>query len=255
MNKSPLTTYQKLCTEFYALVQHPYSEQALRLYMNYAAQAQGPILEPMCGTGRFLIPMLQAGFDAYGFDASEHMLECFKQKFSVISDKLAPISQEFVENFSSDMRYQLIFVPYGSWGLITDLESCKKGLAIMYDHLAPGGKFVLEIETVASLPEPCGIERRGVQTKTDGSKIVLTTMTSYDPESQIFSSQCRYESIVGNQITNTEHEEFKQYLYNFDEMDKLLTNSGFIYIKKYQDHALNPAIGRNTHILIYECTK
>ncbi|MBS1987915.1 class I SAM-dependent methyltransferase [Candidatus Dependentiae bacterium] len=255
MNKPCLTTYQKLCTEFYDLIEHPYSQQALRLYMNYAAQAQGPILEPMCGTGRFLIPMLQAGFDAYGFDASEHMLDGLKQKFAALSNKPAPVWQAFVENFSSDTRYQLIFVPYGSWGLITNLENCKNGLEIMYHHLEPGGKFVLEIETVASLPQPCGIERRGVQTRADGSKIVLTTMTSYNPESQVFSSQCRYDSIIDNQITNTEHEEFKQYLYNFDEMDQLLTNAGFIHIKKYQDHALNGAIDRSTHILIYECTK
>lgn len=255
MNTHPLTTYQKLCTEFYDLVQHPYAQQALQLYMNYAAQAHGPILEPMCGTGRFLIPMLQAGYDAQGFDASEHMLECFRQKFSAISDKPAPISQEFVENFSSHQRFQLIFVPYGSWGLITDLESSIKGLAIMYHHLAPGGKLVLEIETVASLPQPCGIERVGTQTRADGSKIVLTTMTSYDAKSQIFTAQCRYESMIGNQITATENEVFKQYLYTFDEMDQLLTNAGFIYIKKYQDHHLIPASDRTTVILIYECTK
>ena len=38
-------------------------------------------------------------------------------------------------------------------------------------------------------------------------------------------------------------------------LDQLLANAGFIQIKKYQDHALNPAIDRNTHLLIYECTK
>lgn len=255
MNKPHLTTYQKLCTEFYDLVQHPYAQQALCLYMSYAAQAQGPILEPMCGTGRFLIPMLKAGYDIQGFDASEYMLECLRQKFAAISDKPAPIFQEFVENFSSDTRYQLIFVPYGSWGLITDLESCKKGLEIMYHHLASSGKFVLEIETVASLPQPCGIERRGVQTRADGSKIVLSAMTSYNQKSQIFSSFCRYESIIGNEIKAIETENFQQYLYRFDEMEELLANAGFIQIKKYQDHALNPAVDRVAHLFIYECTK
>ncbi len=255
MNKQNLATYQKLCTEFYDLVRHPYAQQALNLYMNYAKQADGPILEPMCGTGRFLIPMLQAGYDAQGFDASEYMLECFRQKFAAISDKPAPVWQEFVQNFSSHKRYQLIFVPYGSWGLITNLDDCKKGLETMHHHLAPGGKFVIEIETIASLPVPCGIERRGVQTRTDGSKIALTTMTSYDSESQIFNSLCRYESIVENNIVTTETENFQQYLYHFDEMDQLLANAGFNSIKKYQDHVLNPAIDRTTHILIYECTK
>ncbi len=36
--------------------------------------ANGPILEPMCGTGRFLLPLIEDGFDVHGFDASDHML-------------------------------------------------------------------------------------------------------------------------------------------------------------------------------------
>ena len=61
------------------------ARQALSFYMHHAQQSNGPILEPMCGSGRFLIPMLQAGLDAEGFDASPSMLDAFKQKYSSLS--------------------------------------------------------------------------------------------------------------------------------------------------------------------------
>ena len=102
MHKHNLTTYQKLCTEFYDLEQHKDGAQAVMFYTNYAQQANGPILEPMCGTGRFLIPILQLGLKAEGFDASSYMLEAFKQKYPN-----APVWQQFIEDFNMNKLYSL----------------------------------------------------------------------------------------------------------------------------------------------------
>lgn len=254
MNRPPLTTYLKLCTEFYDL-EHHQDAQDVAFYMDYACQAHGPILEPMCGTGRFLIQMLQAGFDIEGFDASPHMLNALEQKYKAITNKKPPVWQQFVQDFSSDKRYKLIFVPYGSWGLMTSLEDSKHSLAAMYHHLLPGGKFIVEIETVASVPQPCGIWRRGVHKRADGSLVAINTLTSYDPTTQIFRSICRYESIVQGAVVATETEDFLQYLHRFVEMDDLLANAGFTSIQKYQDYKKTPATDPNAPLIIYECTK
>lgn len=252
-----MKTYQKLCTEFYDLdpKEHRDGLAMWDFYLQRGLQANGPILEPMCGTGRFLIPMLEVGLDAQGFDASSYMLDALKQKYAGISSQQPPVWQQFAQDFSSDIRYQLIFVPYGSWGLITDLEDSKKCLAIMYNHVAIGGKFIIEIETVASVPQPCGIWRRGVHMRSDGSKIAINTRASYDNDSQMFQSFCRYESIVQGTIDAVETEDFKMYLYHFEEMDQLLRDVGFTIANKYQDYKLTPAVDRDAHIIIYECVK
>lgn len=255
MSNHPLTTYQKLCTEFYDLESHRNHEQALSFYMDYAQKADGPILEPMCGTGRFLIPMLQAGLDAQGFDASAHMLKALQEKYAKLSIQPAPVWQQFVQEFKSNKQYKLIFVPYGSWGLITNLDNAQKSLALMFQHLAPNGKLVLEIETIASLPTELGVWRRGVHTRADGSKIAINTLTSYDPITQLFSAHCRYESIIDNKIVATETEEFVQYHYAYNQLDQMLANAGFAQIKKYQDYAKTPEHNPDTQILIYECIK
>ncbi|MBY0353568.1 class I SAM-dependent methyltransferase [Candidatus Babeliales bacterium] len=257
MPRSELTTYKKLCTEFYDLELKHRSEtpEALAFFLDYAHRANGPILEPMCGTGRFLIPMLQAGFDVEGFDASSYMLEALKQNYAQVSNQPAPVWQEFVQDFDNKKQYKLIFVPFGSWGLISDLETAKKGLEIMYRHLAPGGKFVLEIETVASLPQPSGVWRQITNTRADGSQIALKILISYEPEKQLFKSLCRYESIVNDTVQATEEEDFYMYLYRFDEMDTLLAQAGFSHIKKYRNYQKEPATNPNTPIIFYECSK
>ncbi len=253
MERPQLKTYLKLCTEFYDLEQHPHHDQALAFYMQQAKQANGPILEPMCGTGRFLIPMLQAGLDAEGFDASEYMLDAFRQKYAQMSSQDAPIWQQFVQDLSSNKRYQLIFIPYGSLGLITNYEDLKKSLSVLYRHVAPGGKLIIEIETIESVPQPCGIWRRGVNTRLDGSKIALSFVTSYDPQSQMFTSFSRYESIINGVVDASEEENFQQYLFRIDELDQLLMDAGFANIKKYQPYDQTKAVSVDAPIIIYEC--
>ena len=115
--------------------------------------------------------------------------------------------------------------------------------------------MILEIETIASVPHPCGIWRRGTHKKTDGTIIALNTLTSYKPKTPLFQSLCRYEAIVNNQVCMTEEEIFQQYLYRFDELETLLQNSGFTNFKKYPAYDPTQTVDQNTPIIIYECTK
>ena len=45
-------------------------------------ECYGSILEPMCGTGRFLLPLFEEGFffNVHGFDASDNMLAALHTK-------------------------------------------------------------------------------------------------------------------------------------------------------------------------------
>jgi predicted RNA methylase len=254
MNKV-LKTYAKLCTEYYDLENHINHDEALAFYMDYAIDAKGLILEPMCGAGRFLIPMLQAGLQAQGFDASIYMINAFKQNYSKVSDVDAPIWQSFIEDFNNDNLYKLIFIPYGSWGLLTDQATVKKSLEIIFKHLAVGGKFVLEIETIASVPKLLGILHKKTVKRADGSKIRLSMVAHYEPVAQIFESDCKYESIIDNEVVGVEFEEFKQYLYKFDEFDQMLRDVGFKKILKFQDFKKSVPKSINAYIIIYECSK
>lgn len=250
-----MKTYSKLSTEFYDCVQHPNSDQAHSFYIHHAHQALGPVLEPMCGTGRFLIPMLQAGFDVQGFDASAYMLDALKKKYAKISLQPAPVWQQFLQDLNSDKRYQLIFIPYGSLGLITNYDDLKKSLVTLHRHLEGGGKLLLEIETIASVPGQRGGWRRDSYTRADGSELVLNFITSYQTETQIFQSRAHYESLIGGLVTETEEELFEQYLFRCDELDSLLQAFGFATIKKYPAYDSAENVDESTPIIIYECIK
>ena len=250
-----LKTYQKLCTEFYDLVDHPRHVEALAFYMQKAQFVRGPILEPMCGTGRFLIPMLQAGLDVEGFDASAAMLEALRKRCRHICAQEAPVSLQFVQHFVSKRQYDLIFIPYGSFGLITHVHDAKHSLQKLYDHLAASGRLLVEIETVASVDPSHGVWQRIVNTREDGSKIALNFCTSYHEHTQIFQSACRYELLVNDHVEVVEEELFEQYIYQWDECERVLEGIGFSHIQKYPAYDSTRPSDKDTSIIIYECIK
>lgn len=255
MERKPLTTYQALSTLFYDLELQNDTSGALAFYWSYAKSAQGMILEPMCGTGRFLVPFLQAGLAIEGFDASAHMLAALKKKCASLGLENPPVWQQFVQDFTSSKRYHLIFIPFGSWGLITNQAEAYHSLVNLYSHLAPDGKLILEIETVNSVPYPCDIWRRGIHKKDAVTTIAINTFTTYNSSTQLFSARCHYELIQNSIITQEEAEVFDQYLFRNNELDELLKTIGFRAFYKYQNYQKAEATSTTAPVLIYECIK
>ena len=79
-----------------------------------------PVLEPMCGTGLNLIPFLEAGADADGFNSSAYMLDICRKKCKSLNFK-PQLFEQYLE--AMDLRkHGFIFIPGGSFGHIYDNE-------------------------------------------------------------------------------------------------------------------------------------
>lgn len=52
-----LEAYLSLCAEVYDLSKPKAPEDVYAFYRNYTMKANSRILEPMCGNGRFLLPL------------------------------------------------------------------------------------------------------------------------------------------------------------------------------------------------------
>lgn len=151
MSQQELKSYHSLCTQFYDLVRPQPPEDAYEFYRTYVANAGGSIMEPMCGSGRFLLPLLKENFDIVGFDASEHMLNALRDKAEFHNLK-PEIWQGFVEDLNRTQRYNLIFIPSGSFGHLINYDSVKKSLQVLYDHLNDDGVLLFEAETSKIVP-------------------------------------------------------------------------------------------------------
>ena len=158
MTQQKLDSYLSLSTQFYDVIRPKPPEDAYAFYRSYVVDVNGLILEPMCGSGRFLLPLIEEGFEVHGFDASEHMLDALHTKAKV--QHLKPnVWPGFVEDLKRPEKYNLIFIPSGSFGHIIDLNSVKTALKLLYDHLNNDGILLFEAESSKSVPTQLGIWR------------------------------------------------------------------------------------------------
>ena len=253
MGQQKLDSYLSLCTQFYDLIRPQPPLDAYAFYRTYVLNAGGVVLEPMCGSGRFLLPLLQENFEVMGFDASEHMLRALHAKAKL--QHLKPeVWQGFVEDLNRAQRYNLIFIPSGSFGHIINFDSVKKALKVFYDHLNKDGILLFEAETSKIVPDQLGVWRGLVCHKPDGNLILVNRLTTY--EDSVCYSIDRYELVDRGQIVQTEIEVFNVRLYD-DPL--VLTNTlkevGFREIKmiKAFDGSINPDEGDSS--IVYECRK
>lgn len=221
MNEKMSEPYAGLCAEYYELDKPLAPEKELSYYMQHAQEAEGPILEPMCGTGRFLIPMVQKGYSIVGFDSSSHMLDVCRKKCPG-----AVVKRATFDDFKPETLFKLIFIPSGSFSLLTEPQAALQNIS---KWLAPNGKFVFDVETISESQE---VWKGNWIDKPDGSKLVLNTFSKFDPKTSINTTLCRYELWENNQITKTEVEDFRLRLYKLDELDKTLQNHGFKILNK-----------------------
>lgn len=248
-----LDTYLSLCTDVYDLSKPNAPKDAYQFYHSYAAETNGPILEPMCGTGRFLLPLAEEGFDIHGFDASNPMLK--KLHIKAAAKNLKPkVWHGFIEDLSQNDKYQLIFIPSGSFCLITENNVIENALKTIYQHLEVNGLFVFEVDTLNSVPKELGIWRGSNWQKEDGKAILFSQLTTLKDE--ICYSIGKYELMDGNKVIQTEIEEYKIRIYQ--EQNYLLNQLkkvGFKEIRLIKAFDRNASPDETDECIVYECRK
>lgn len=247
-----METYKALCTAYYELDKPNPPQDALAYYLARAAEAKGPILEPMCGTGRFLIPLLKKGYTVTGFDSSSHMLRVCQEKCK--KENLHPILRNAsFQNFETGHTYKLIFIPSGSFSLLTTPDAITQALTTVHKHLDLQGKFVFEVDTLKTLQVPQETWRCNWLYQPDGAQLVLHTFSRFDETSRVNTTLCKYELWKNNKIIQTEVENFLIRLYQVGEVDEILKNHGALTITKQVVPYTNEPSDQEAESILYEC--
>lgn len=100
----------------------------------------GPALEFAIGTGRVAIPLIRQGVDVHGIELSQPMVDQLHKK-----DPTVPVVVGDMATTSVPGEFSLVYVVWNSIGnLRTQAEQveCFRNAA---RHLAPGGRFVVEL--------------------------------------------------------------------------------------------------------------
>jgi SAM-dependent methyltransferase len=239
MDHAPQTWHYGLIARSWAEFNQPEPTE-LAYYQGIIARDGQPALDLGCGTGRLLLPLLQAGLDVDGCDISPDMLAYCREQAA--RDGLAPrLYQQAMHELDLPRTYRTIFI-CDSFGLGGQRQHDAEALRRCHRHLAPGGVLVFSLELPYSnagnwanwLPEerrhnprpwPASGERRRLA---DGDELELRVrLVDLDPLEQQTTIQMRAALWRDGQRMLEEEHTMVSIRYLRNEVLLLLAQAGF----------------------------
>jgi SAM-dependent methyltransferase len=213
-----------------------------------------PALDLGCGTGRLLLPYLQAGLDVDGCDYSKDMLAQCEARAN--REGFSPrLYAQALHELDLPRRYRTIYA-CGVIGLGGERRLTMQGLRRCYEHLRAGGTFAFDFtprwndpppylsrlpENRHSLPEewPSSTERKPLA---DGTELEIATRTvSVDPLAETQTRQMRARLWRNSELLEEQVQTMRYEEYGMNELVHVLEHAGFTDIRIFGDYSDQPA--------------
>lgn len=107
-----------------------------------AANAGGPVLELMAGTGRVSLPMARAGANLTCVELSGPMLEQLRRKLNIEGLKATLIEADVSQMSLPRDNYAMAMLPFNALGELLDEADRRATFNLVRQHLRPGGRFI-----------------------------------------------------------------------------------------------------------------
>lgn len=212
------------------------SDGEIAWYAARLPRSGGPVLDIMAGSGRLLIPLLEAGFRVHGIDVSEAMLISCRARLEA-RGAATQLFRQNVTTLNLPFRYAAAFVAGGAFQLLTDPTAALDALLRIRAHLIDPGVLLLDLFIPAGAEHPPGapvVEVRTVAAAAD-CRIGLRSETFIDVALRRIDVKSRYERRDRHTITAREDQTLALTWYSEDEALTLLKDAG------YRDLTVEPA--------------
>ncbi len=216
----------------------------LPFYLELGRGAGGAVLDVGCGTGRLLLPLLQAGVDVEGLDLSAPMLERLREKAR--AQGLEPrVHRASMSSFSLPRTFRLVMIPFNAFVHNLTAEEQIATLAGCRRHLEPGGLLAFDVSapTPARLAQPPG--RRELEVESEhpvtGLPVRLWDARRFDVVAQTQHSHIEIEELDGAGVVAATHRSAVVVRWVYPaELELLLRLAGFARWQLWGDFARGP---------------
>jgi SAM-dependent methyltransferase len=223
-------------------------------YVTLAREANGPVLDVACGTGRILLPCLQAGVDIEGLDLFEPMLKTLRAKAAALG--LTPtLHQADMSDFSLAHHYRLVMIPFNAFIHNMTQETQIRCLRLCREHLLSGGSLTFDTFfpslEIVGVPEKTRVLEGEIPHPQTGLPIRMYDTRTFDRVAQVQHSLNEIELLAADGSLQTVHrsEVSSRYIYKH-EMELLLRVAGFARWEIWGDFDRRPLTRENDAMVV-----
>lgn len=226
----------------------------LSLYRELARRSDGPILDAMCGTGRVVVPLAQAGFQTVGLDIAPAMVAAVERKIAERQlDRRLRVVEGDVRAFELPERFGLVLVPLNSFMHLETVADQLQALRSIQRHLLPNGLLVLDLFN----PDPRELmSDQGVLvyehtfTSDTGRPVQKYVVRRTDWAAQRQSVEFIYDELAADgRVTRQVMPFVMRWLYRF-EVQHLLAYVGLSVEAVYGDYDLEPYTSDSPQLIV-----
>jgi hypothetical protein len=164
------------------------------------------------------------------------------------------LSRQTFESFSYDTKFAAIVVPLGSFQLLTEFDQAKAVLKRFYDHLAPDGRLMIDLDPIGGFLGASG-SIRSWTTEDDDLLTLTDTRVSTDYIAQTTVTQLRYELWKDTKLADTELELFSLRWWGVEEFAMALREAGFVDVVVSGDYRYGEAPAKGCDTISFEARR
>jgi SAM-dependent methyltransferase len=223
--------------EFYDL---EFADRAREIpfFRRFAQQANGPVLEVACGTGRLTLPIAHDGIEVTGLDVSLPMLNRARAK----AEK-ASLTVKWVHGDCREMpfhdAFDLVFSATNAMQHLHDLDSVVAFLQSARRALRANGRLIIDVfnPDVTKLTRPSTVRylHKTLSTPT-GDTIRVEASSHYRAQEQILHFDLFY--VLNGELLRTKHVDMRCFFP--EELMALFRFSGFEVVQRFGDYDQSP---------------
>jgi ubiquinone/menaquinone biosynthesis C-methylase UbiE len=251
------SNYGELCTEVYDLTKKVGQSFGgdIEYYTSRLKENSGRTFEAMVGSGRVIIPLLEAGFNVDGMDYSADMLASCQKR---IDEKglSANLYQSDLQNLKLPQKYENIIIPGGSFLLIEKREQSRQALEQMYENLEDSGRLILDVFLPTDNFEAGKVLRTLTVDCPNGDIITMEDkLVEVNFFEQYKVSYLKYEKWHQGRLIQTELQRFAIRWYGIEELRLIMESVGFKNVSVSADFEYGKKPTHARQSFVFEATK
>ena len=197
-------------------------------YASRLPRDAGTLLDAMTGSGRMLLPLLEAGFNVHGADASETALARCSARLAS-AGRSTQLFRQSITALNVPFRYGAAFMSAGAFQSLTLRVAALDALLRIRAHLIDPGLLLLDLFVPEEAAHPPGapVVELSMLTPADGSQIACRSETVIDVPRRRSIVHSRFEQRDRTGVLAREDHVREITWYAEDEIVALVGDAGY----------------------------
>jgi SAM-dependent methyltransferase len=227
----------------------------LGLILEMAEDADGPVVELGCGTGRVLLPLADAGLEATGVDISPALLAVARARLAAtgLAARITLVEGDVRDPGLPEQAFALAICTSNTLMHLTDAVDQELTLRAAWRLLRPGGRLMLDLfnPDIARLLEVNGLVELADRwtDATTGAEVTKWSVRSVDIAEQIQETLFIYEEMLPTGETRRTNCPFVLRFLWRNEGELMLRAAGFVVEEVWGEFDGTPYDAMSDHLI------